>query len=130
MNAFNEEKFSAALKTHAATVLGVAPEAVPGDFISSILDLLTGFLSSCLGGKTMTSAEAAARVKNSNRVQQNNVKRQIRKQYARQGKSREEADQAFQTLLLAGTDTPADDLAKVIDDARADDAAVPEFDLN
>ena len=127
MTQFDDAKFEGAVRQAAGEVRGEAPAAVPGDFITPIIDLVMQLLSGCLSpkpGPTPTPAAVAASLKNASGPQRNYVKRHLRRQYA----SRDEADKAFAAMMKLG-ETPAGDIEKAVDDTQADLKTVPDFDL-
>lgn len=132
MAAFNDTKFTDALKSSAATVLNVAPAAVPIDFISIIMDLITGIFSGCLNKPDptpTTPTEAATQLKNATPFQKSLLKQRTRKHFKQAGKGRHEADQAHETMLAAVAATSTEDLAQAIEDAKTDAAVFPDVDL-
>ena len=132
MPKFNDSKFEATLKANAATVLNVPEAAVPLDWMSLLLELITGIFSGCFNNPTptpQTSAEIAAQLKSASSPQKAVMKRRTRKHYMQAGKTRKDGDAAHATMVLSVEQTPQSDLAQAIEDAREDANAVPEFDM-
>jgi hypothetical protein len=141
MAVFKEDKFSTVLSQHASQVLGVPQVAVPTDWMSLLMDLITGLFTGCLNqtpkpasdapaAAPTTSTDIATQLKNANFIQRAQLRQRARKHYVQAGKTRRDGDNAYETMVSAVAATEVPDLAQAIDDARTDANVFPDFDLN
>ncbi len=140
MAAIDNAKIVEILTAHAAEVMGQAPQAIPPVLIDTLLGFLGNLAGTCFGKLIPTptptptlaksSAEIATQIKSASAFDQGVYHAQIKRYFADNGRTRREATVAAQTLAKAVQATPADDLARLIDDARGrTEEIAPEFSM-
>ena len=132
MAAFNDKKFTDVLTSQASGFLGVPQAAIPTDWISLLLSLITGIFGGCLNNPTPTptsSTDAAAQIKGANFIQRGVMHGRIVRHFRQHDFDKKKSRAAGDTVLASVDATSVADLAQAIDDAKEDAKSVPDVDL-